>query len=253
MTRNPENAMMRTATRVVLTCVACLPLVGAPASAAIDQATWGQRVARSEALLQEGEYEAALEVTAPLLEEMGSSLLPGERSEVALGSVLGLQALAEAGTGRRGEALWHWGVAQSFKPALRTVPLDPYGAAGEALAEHRFPERAEPGDCVLDEYAGAPVVPATDREVTPPVKLDAPPPLYSAEARASGVEGIVIVQVVIDGEGRPGAPYVLQTASPNLAYLATEAMRNWSFTPARRGGEPVAVCYNVTVSFSLGR
>lgn len=244
----PPRHALRTAAGLLAAAVLIIA-----SSATADQDTWGQRVERSEALLQQGDYAAAYEITAPLVEEMGSSLLPGERSDQALGSVVALHALAEAGTDRREEALWHWGVAQSFKPALRTVPLDVYGAAGAALAEHRFPVQAEPGDCVLDEYAGAPVVRATAAGVTPPVKTQSPPPVYSSQAREAGVEGIVIVQVVIDAEGRPAAPYVLHADSPNLAWPATEAMRTWHFEPARRDGAAVAVCYNLTVNFNLGR
>lgn len=244
---------MTTTTRIALGLLAAVPLLlPAPASRAVDQSSWGKRVAESERLLQQGDYAAAHRVTAVLVDEMGNTLMPGEGSEEALGSVLALHALAEAGTGRREEALWHWGVAQSLKPSLRTLDLGVYGDAGAALDDHRF-SAAGKGKCKLNEYAGKKVQPTSIDGLTPPVKVKAPPPVYSTEARNAGVEGVVIVQAVIDAQGRPRAPYVLKTDSPNLAWLATEAIRDWRFEPARYRGVPIPVCYNLTVNFNLGR
>lgn len=234
-----------------LVAVLLLPVVS---EASVDPDTWGGRVQRSDALLRQGDYAAAYEITDRLLDEVGGYLLPDERSEAALGVVLALQAVAEAGTGRTEAALWHWHFAQSLKKDLRSSDLSVYGAAGDSLDPHRYPV-GEDGGCVAETQEvglageGGPRDPGG--ELTPPVKVHAPPPSYSLEERAAGLEGVVIIQAVIDREGRLKAPYLLKADAPSFAYRAAEAMREWRFKPARLDGEPVTVFYNLVVNFNL--
>lgn len=88
-------------------------------------------------------------------------------------------------------------------------------------------------------------------EVTPPVKIHAPEPVYTEEARAARVQGVVILRAIIDAGGEVVDVQVLKGLPMGLAEKTVETVSGWRFEPARRGGEPVAVYFNFTVSFSL--
>lgn len=89
-------------------------------------------------------------------------------------------------------------------------------------------------------------------DVLPPVKVHAPPPLYPEAARRVGLHGIVVVEAVVDAAGAVRDVRVLR-GPPILDRAAAEAVSGWRFAPATRGGQPVAVRYNLTVTFTLAR
>ncbi len=86
-------------------------------------------------------------------------------------------------------------------------------------------------------------------DVEPPEALHAPPPRYPELAQRLGRDGLVVVQAVIDRQGRVRDVRVLRGAPYGMTEEAVEAVRGWRFRPARRGGEPVAVYYQLTVRF----
>ena len=88
-------------------------------------------------------------------------------------------------------------------------------------------------------------------EVDPPVKLFAPQPGYTEEARQARVQGVVILQAVIDALGEVTHIKVLKGLPQGLADAAVETVSTWRFRPATLKGEPVPVYYNFTVNFSL--
>ena len=75
-------------------------------------------------------------------------------------------------------------------------------------------------------------------------------PRYPDIARASRVEGMVILEVVIDDRGNVTDARVLRSV-PLLDDAALEAVRRWKFKPARLNGESVPVVMTVTVNFKL--
>ena len=77
-------------------------------------------------------------------------------------------------------------------------------------------------------------------------------PEHTPEARSAGVQGVVIVQAVIDAEGCvKDGPKVQKGLPHGLDDAALGAVRWWVFEPAVLEGEPVSVYYNTTVSFRL--
>lgn len=98
----------------------------------------------------------------------------------------------------------------------------------------------------------APVVPL-DGEVAPPTVVRKIAPRYPENARASGLQGEVILQVLLDREGVPRAPMVLRMTPgcEELAGAAVDAIRQWRYEPARAGDEPVAVWFTVNIVFRL--
>ncbi len=88
-------------------------------------------------------------------------------------------------------------------------------------------------------------------EVTKPVKIHAPQPQYTEIARKARIQGIVIVQAVIDKKGDVTDVKVLKQLPLGLTEASVEAIQQWKFKPATLRGKPVDVYYNLTVSFYL--
>jgi len=239
-----------------LTVVLGLAALAAPVASAASARTWNERILTSEERLVAGDYEAALRVTGPLLDEVGGWVQAGSDGETALGTVLALHALAEAGSGRQQDAEFDWYLAQSLKPSLTATSLQRYGVAGERLDGHRF--GADREACHLKDpdrevetllQPGAQAR-ADEPVIEPPKKLRAPQPEFPPGARSLGVEGEVVVSAIVNTQGELEAPCIVHSDSPMFAYATSRALRKWRFRPARRDGEPVAVYYRLTVGFT---
>jgi TonB family protein len=88
--------------------------------------------------------------------------------------------------------------------------------------------------------------------ITKPEKVSTSPPQYTREARKERVEGVVIVQSVIDSAGEVRFIKVLKGLPLGLNREAIHAICHWKFKPARvADGSAVAVYYNLTVNFRL--
>jgi TonB family protein len=77
-------------------------------------------------------------------------------------------------------------------------------------------------------------------------------PTYPGPARTAGIEGNVVVRVVV---GKDGAVNSVEPVSGNpvLARAAINAIENWRYEPALLGNRPVSVVTTVTVAFRLRR
>jgi TonB family protein len=87
--------------------------------------------------------------------------------------------------------------------------------------------------------------------ITPPGLLREIRPDYTEEARRRGIEGDVVLEIVVRADGAVGSVKVLQGLGGGLDQRATEAVRQWRFSPARRYGTPVDVIVEVAVEFKL--
>lgn len=87
--------------------------------------------------------------------------------------------------------------------------------------------------------------------VSAPVKIFAPQPLYTENARAARIQGVVILQAIIDAAGKVADVKVLKGLPEGLDASALDTIKTWTFKPAMRGSLPVAVYFNLTVRFSL--
>jgi protein TonB len=82
--------------------------------------------------------------------------------------------------------------------------------------------------------------------------LSNPRPDYPEVARRQHQEGLVILSVEVDSDGRPSEVSVAHGSGfPLLDQAAVQAVRSWRFEPARAGGIPVSSRVDVPVRFRL--
>ena len=84
-----------------------------------------------------------------------------------------------------------------------------------------------------------------------PVVIKRVEPSYPTQAREAGITGIVIVEAIIDRNGRVKDARVLEPLPFGLDQAALEALRQWEFRPGTLNGEPVETIFNLTVPFRL--
>ncbi len=77
-------------------------------------------------------------------------------------------------------------------------------------------------------------------------------PVYPEEARKQGIEGMVLVNVLVDASGEVVQAKIERSDAPVLDKAALDAIRRWKFTPAvSKEDEPVAVWMTIPVKFKL--
>jgi TonB family protein len=84
----------------------------------------------------------------------------------------------------------------------------------------------------------------------PPPRLDVPQ--FPEEAQAAGIEGVVLVEVLISPEGTVSETKVVRSV-PLLDEPAMKAVREWRFQPTLVNGQAVPVRMVVNVRFTLSR
>jgi TonB family protein len=98
-------------------------------------------------------------------------------------------------------------------------------------------------------YVGA--VPGSASRVTPPVAISKPDPEYSEEARDAGIQGTVVLWILVSETGDVTDTTVVKPLGMFLDQNALQKVRTWKFEPARLNGVPVPVKVAVEVSFRL--
>ena len=78
-----------------------------------------------------------------------------------------------------------------------------------------------------------------------------PKPQYTEMARRARVQGTVILDVIIDAQGRVKDVAVLKTLPMGLDASAAETVRRWRFEPATLNGRPVDCIMTLTVHFEV--
>jgi len=123
--------------------------------------------------------------------------------------------------------------------AIEPIPLVPAGP-GEIEIPIAAPP-APPSDAPI-RFGG---------DMTRPVRVSGEIPAYTNAARVRGVEGVVVLEAVIDRGGEIAALEVLKGLPFGLEQSAVKAVRDWRFEPATLAGEAVDVLYTLTVRFTI--
>jgi periplasmic protein TonB len=119
--------------------------------------------------------------------------------------------------------------------------VDQPPSASQALAPVETPtDRAAAGRAGLQPQG----------PLTHPERIRRVPAKYPKVAEMANVEGTVVIEAVIDVDGRVTRPRLLKSI-PLLDAAALDAVKQWEFKPAMRDGRPVPVTVKLSVEFVL--
>lgn len=108
------------------------------------------------------------------------------------------------------------------------------------------------GPVVVDAPAGSQPI-RIGGAVKKPEELYRTSPRYTEMARRAGVQGVVVLEAVIDERGLVADVRVLRGLPMGLDQAAVEAVQKWRYKPATLHGQPVKVYFTLTVNFTLQR
>jgi TonB family protein len=91
----------------------------------------------------------------------------------------------------------------------------------------------------------------TPDQTLPPRIIEQTPAPYSETALAKGIEGQVVLMVLVRRDGSVGAVTVSKGLEASLDESAQRTVREWKFAPAMRNGRTVEVVLEVEVRFQL--
>jgi TonB family protein len=265
----------------------CNPPAAAAAFRQADELSGGGcgacRLGEALAIGQADALEPALAATHAAIDRLGGDPLLG-RAWGQLATLLllqatpaavaeaedALQAAADAGGSYLATALSRLAAVQlerqhhfaAIATARRAIALDPNGEAGGAarstvcLARRAGytddPAAAQEQD--PDRSAAAPERDAPysiGEGIERPTRIYTPPPRYTEMARKARLQGVVVLQVVIDEHGCIAEEKVRKGMPMGLDQAAVQAIRGWVYEPATREGKPVRSTNTLTVNFQV--
>jgi len=188
-------------------------------------------------LAHDDETKTLKHAEACFLEALKLSGGRANRARLNLAEVLHRQGDEEA-SGDVLDSFVHPELAKPWR-SLRRIELSPPVAERAAELRAKAAESASPGAL------------HAEGDVEPPEAIRTPNPTYTREAHDARIQGVVILQTLIDEGGDVVSVEVLKPLVMGLTEKAVEAIKRWKFEPATLDGEPVAVYYNLTVNFRL--
>ncbi len=211
----------------VLVCVAAwVPGLVAPAEGAEAKAAApaGASLGEAQALLAGGRYQEAATVAARVIEANST----GAESNRARSLIC--QARAE---GR-------------LSPAQAPMPLvhpSVLPRSAQPLPESSPGTGFEPSDSMPPmRLKGL---------ITKPERLFGLPPTYCEAERKARVQGVTILEAIIERDGCLSGLKVLKPLTPCLDDAALRSAMTWVFAPASLHGVPVRVYYTLTINFQV--
>jgi TonB family protein len=146
----------------------------------------------------------------------------------------------------------------AIKTKAATVPIpDPTPDEPEPYREYAVVEEftAPPTDIdfEIDLPENPPGPLRVGGDVKAPIKVKSVPPVYPELARKARIQGVVIIEAVIDREGNVVRTKVLRSPGAHFGFdqAAIDAVKQWKFKPGTQNGKPVDVIFTLTVIFKL--
>lgn len=102
---------------------------------------------------------------------------------------------------------------------------------------------------IVEETPIAPMIVGGD--VKAPVVITRIEPLYPATMAKIRKNGLVIVQCIIDRDGRVQQVAAVRATNPLFESAAIEAVKQWRFQPGTLNGKAVDVIFHLTVNFTM--
>ncbi len=131
---------------------------------------------------------------------------------------------------------------QSFLPQspIVTVPTGPV-----------FPEGFTPGDGLEGPFSENSIVyTSASLDAVPQARVQTPPS-YPYALKSAGISGDVLVEFVVDEQGRVRDPRILRSSHPEFEAPSLSAVAKWRFEPGLRKNVPVRFLMRVPLSFNL--
>ncbi|AAZ36649.1 TonB family protein [Pseudomonas savastanoi pv. phaseolicola] len=140
------------------------------------------------------------------------------------------------------------------RPQPAKPQAKPQQKAQQQVAEKQAPAAA-PQSIPAQQPMPAPPA-SSEPPATAPIGragyLNNPPPVYPPAAAKRHQQGTTLLRVHVLASGRPDQIEVAQSSGFSaLDDAARAAVRQWSFTPAKRGNSPVDGWVNVPLAFTL--
>ncbi|HYR69666.1 MAG TPA: TonB family protein [Candidatus Dormibacteraeota bacterium] len=140
---------------------------------------------------------------------------------------------------------------------IKTVPWDPptlddprrnvKAIGNDTTREPTSPAPPSSNETTIDNTPEEGAFVAFDQ---PPVPIYRPAPDYPGWAREQGIQGRVVLHVLVGRDGQVTRITVLRDVS-GLTDAAREAIARWRFHPALSGRNPVAVWVEIPIEFKL--
>jgi periplasmic protein TonB len=149
-------------------------------------------------------------------------------------------------------------VDKPLEPEKGVKPEEQFGSEtgsdlGDALGMEGGVEGGQvggvPGGVLGGVIGGTGTGPVMDYD-TPPRPIKQPRPQYPQEAFIKKIEGTVLVEILIDAQGRVARARVVQSV-PMLDAAALQTVYQWVFMPAIKHGKPVATLAHIPVAFRI--
>jgi TonB family protein len=133
------------------------------------------------------------------------------------------------------------GIKFSDEAALSdNIPRDrPTGIVGGIL-----------GPASPQSQSGPPPRVRVSRRVSEALLITKVQPKYPQDARKAGIQGVVVLQSLIDTNGNVKELKIV-TGDPSLTSAASDAVKQWKYKPYLLNGQPVEVDTQVIVAFQL--
>jgi TonB family protein len=172
---------------------------------------------------------------------------------LAVSAFLVLSTSAYSQSGRRGQTI----VVPVPPPEIaepRTPPAQPAGTAPVTAQKNEDYQCTEDGSLarILDS-ANEEQVDTSRKPDTPAQILAKPPPSYSKEARRSGIQGQVVLKVLLSSEGEISRIRVHRGLPAGLTENAIRAACKIRFKPAMNRGQVVSRWLTVEYVFRLAQ
>jgi len=176
------------------------------------------------------EHEAEPPAEVAPVEQRAAALLPPDRKPARRAARSQIQVDTDDATGGDGAV----GVSPPFSVSMQSSSAPGEVATGAGPRGAPGSQQAGTGSA-----AGAPIEGAAASVLPLPVGRCSG--TYTEEARQAGVEGTVILDLVVDENGRARDIRVVQGLGHGLTGAAIAALRRCRFTPGERSGSRVAV------------
>ena len=88
-------------------------------------------------------------------------------------------------------------------------------------------------------------------KISPPRVTHAPDPQFSEPAKKAPYQGTCVLWLIVGEDGHTRDIEIQRALGMGLDEQAVRTVQTWSFEPARKDGQPVAVQINVEINFRL--